>query len=280
MFLADGKLTNVRSIRLDTSTQGSASSARPLLEYVIARLFCMRECSSSEAPMRRIIANSASSRTTRPRGVLQQINRSQARFIAVHPKAVRLRPAHIRLPARPPERAPHDAVVPLLAQAARCHRSMPLRVFVVNCSPRPPRPKSSPAPPSTTHAQSPPSRGTHTCARALLRLPMQRLRADVARLPLGVLRAFLGRDRDGLRVLLICVVLLRAACLFYLLAERVVAALFPVLHLAFGPAVACAAAAAFLAQGQAKLGGADGALREDHLVYGQIARGQPYDAKS
>ena len=57
------------------------------------------------------------------------------------------------------------------------------------------------------------------------------------------------------------------------------AAFFPVLHLAFGPTVACAAAAAFLAQGQAKVGGADGALREDHLVYGQIARGQPYDAK-
>ena len=57
------------------------------------------------------------------------------------------------------------------------------------------------------------------------------------------------------------------------------AASFPVLFLAFGPTVAGAAAAAFLAQGQAKVGGADGALREDHLVYGQIARGQPYDAK-
>ena len=55
--------------------------------------------------------------------------------------------------------------------------------------------------------------------------------------------------------------------------------LFPVLHLAFGPTVARAAAAAFLAQGKPKLGGADGALREDHLVYGQIALGQPYDAK-
>ena len=73
--------------------------------------------------------------------------------------------------------------------------------------------------------------------------------ADVARLALRVVRAFLGRDRDGLRVLLICVVLLSAACFFYLSAERVVATLFPVLHLAFGPTVARAAAAAFLAQG-------------------------------
>ena len=57
------------------------------------------------------------------------------------------------------------------------------------------------------------------------------------------------------------------------------AASLPVLFLAFGPTVACAASAAFLPQRQAKFGGADGALREDHLVYGQIARGQPYDAK-
>ena len=92
-------------------------------------------------------------------------------------------------------------------------------------------------------------------------------------------RASDRRDRDSLAVLRICVVLLRAACLFYFLAELVVAALFPVLHLAFGSTVACTAAAAFLAQGKPKLGGADGALREDHLVYGTIARGQPYDAK-
>ena len=56
--------------------------------------------------------------------------------------------------------------------------------------------------------------------------------------------------------------------------------LLPVLFLALGSAVPRAAAAAFLAQGQAKVGGADGALREDHHVYGQIARGQPYDDKS
>ena len=83
---------------------------------------------------------------------------------------------------------------------------------------------------------------------ALLRFPMERLRADEARLALGVLRARLRRDYDSLRVLNICVVLLGAACFFNFFAELVVPAFFPVLHLAFGPTVARAAAAAFLAQ--------------------------------
>ena len=113
----------------------------------------------------------------------------------------------------------------------------------------------------------------------LLRLPVDGLGADEARLPLRVLRARLRRDRDCLRVLLICVVLLSAACFFYWFAELVVPAFFPMLHLAFSSTVARAAAAAFLAQGKPKLGGADGAMREDHLVYGQIAPGQTYDAK-
>ena len=74
------------------------------------------------------------------------------------------------------------------------------------------------------------------------------MRADVARLALGVLRAFLDRGRYGRRVFRICVILLGAAGFFYFLAELVVSALLPVLFLAFGPTVACAAAAAFLAQ--------------------------------
>ena len=69
-----------------------------------------------------------------------------------------------------------------------------------------------------------------------------------AHLALRVVGAFLDRDRDGLRVHFVGVVLLGAAALFYLLAELVVPALFPMLHLAFRPTVACAAAAAFLAQ--------------------------------
>jgi hypothetical protein len=78
---------------------------------------------------------------------------------------------------------------------------------------------------------------------------MEGLRADVARLAFCVVRARLRRDRDSLCVLLICVVLLSAACFFYWFAELVVPAFFPMLHLAFSPTVARAAAAAFLAQG-------------------------------
>jgi hypothetical protein len=77
---------------------------------------------------------------------------------------------------------------------------------------------------------------------------MQGLRADVARLALRVVRAFLGRDRHGSRVLCVGIILLGAACFFYFFAELVMASLLPVLFLALGTAVARAAAAAFLAR--------------------------------
>ncbi len=66
---------------------------------------------------------------------------------------------------------------------------------------------------------------------------MESLRADVARLALRVLGTRLRRDRYGRRVLLICIVLLGAACFFYFLAELVMPAFFPVLHLAFRPTI-------------------------------------------
>ena len=69
------------------------------------------------------------------------------------------------------------------------------------------------------------------------------------RLPLGVLGARLRRDRDGLRVSSYWHYTARRRLLFLFLTELVMAAFFPVLHLAFRPAVARAAAAAFLAQG-------------------------------
>jgi len=75
------------------------------------------------------------------------------------------------------------------------------------------------------------------------------LETDVAFLALCVLGARLRRDRDGLRVLLIRMKLFGPTSLFNLPTELVVAALFPVLFLAFGPTVARAAAAAFLPQG-------------------------------
>jgi len=77
---------------------------------------------------------------------------------------------------------------------------------------------------------------------------MDSLGADVARLALGVFGADHDRDRYGLRVLLIRIVLLGTACLFYYFAELVMAALLPVFLLAGWPTVAGAAAAAFLAQ--------------------------------
>ena len=83
---------------------------------------------------------------------------------------------------------------------------------------------------------------------ALLRFPVEGLRANIARLAFRVIGAFLDRGRDGLCVLLIRMVLLGTTGFFYLLAELVMTASLPVLFLAFGPTVACAAAAAFLAQ--------------------------------
>ena len=75
------------------------------------------------------------------------------------------------------------------------------------------------------------------------------LHTNIAFLALRVVHAFLDRDCDGLRVLLIRMKLLGPTSLFYLPTELVVAALFPVLFLAFVPTVACTAAAAFLPQG-------------------------------
>ena len=75
---------------------------------------------------------------------------------------------------------------------------------------------------------------------------MHGLETDVAFLPLRIVRAFLDRDRDGLLVHFVGMIFLRATSLFNLLAELVVAALFPVLLLAGPPAVGSLAAATLL----------------------------------
>ena len=67
-----------------------------------------------------------------------------------------------------------------------------------------------------TCAESTPSRGMRTCARGPPSSSNARPRADVARLTLRVVRAFLDRDRDGLRTLLISVVLFGAAASIFL----------------------------------------------------------------
>ena len=65
---------------------------------------------------------------------------------------------------------------------------------------------------------------------ALLRFPVEGLRADEALCPFVSSAHALDRDRDGRRVLLICVVLLGAASFFYFLAELVVPAVFQTWH--------------------------------------------------
>ena len=75
---------------------------------------------------------------------------------------------------------------------------------------------------------------------------MHGLETDVAFLPLCIVRAFLDRDRDGLLVFGVSMVLLSTTASFYLLADFVVSALFPVLLLAGPPAVGSLAAATLL----------------------------------
>ena len=75
---------------------------------------------------------------------------------------------------------------------------------------------------------------------------MHGLETYVAFLPLRIVRAFLDRDRDGLLVFGVSMVLLATASFFNLLAELVVAALFRVLLLAGPPAVGSLAAATLL----------------------------------
>jgi hypothetical protein len=72
---------------------------------------------------------------------------------------------------------------------------------------------------------------------ALLGLPVERLRADVARLALRVLGTLLDRDRDGLLVFFVCIILFRVAAAVYFLTHLLVAAA-PVVMLASGVTVA------------------------------------------
>ena len=89
------------------------------IAYVPQDCSARRECCLLDAPRRRSIDNSASCTDNASSSCLQRINRSQAAFIAI-PEGSVLRPPQIRLPARPPERALHDAVVFLLAQSYTC----------------------------------------------------------------------------------------------------------------------------------------------------------------
>ena len=103
-----------------------------------------------------------------------------------------------------------------------------------------------------------------TAYQALLCFPVEGLRADAARLPLHVVRARLDRDRDGLLVFFVGVVLLRVAAAVYSLADLLVAAA-PVVMLASGITIASVTSnASRRVVGQ--WGGAGGAVCEDHFA--------------
>ncbi len=108
---------------------------------------------------------------------------------------MRLRPAQVRPPARPPERAPHDAVVILLAQAARVPPRPPLiHHLVVQIVLLGLREQNLRLLRQARHVDKALGRVARAPAyKALARVSMDGLGADVARLALRVLRARLRR---------------------------------------------------------------------------------------
>ena len=101
-----------------------AFSSRPSALIRVRKIALQR---AYEAPRRRFVANSAS--FTDNAIASASCKPFPSRIAA--PSPVRLRPPHVRLPARPPERARHDAVVVLLAQAARVPPIHPLILHLV-----------------------------------------------------------------------------------------------------------------------------------------------------
>ena len=149
------------------------------------------------------------------------------------PTQVLLRPTNIRLPARPPECVRNDAVVPLLAQAARVplipprlHRLIAKIVLLGLLD------QNLGLLRQTRHVRdaqfwrrnavtiSTPTSSHETFSRAR----MHGLETYVARLALCVVRARLDRNPDGLLILFVCIVLFRVAAAVYFLADLLVTA--------------------------------------------------------
>ena len=109
-----------------------------------------------------------------------------------------------------------------------------------------------------------------TCASShetFSRVRMHGLEADVAFLPLRVVRARLDRDRDGLLVFFVCIILFRVAAAVYFLTHLLVAAA-PVVMLASRvtvPQLTSNATRRVVGQ----WGGAGGAVCEDHFLVGR-----------
>ena len=99
---------------------------------------------------------------------------------------------------------------------------------------------------------------------AFSRARMHGLETDVARLALRVVRALLDRDRDGLLVFFVGVVLLRVAAAVYFLAHLLVAAAPVVVLASFVAVPQFTSNASRRVVGQ--WGGAGGAICEDHFA--------------
>jgi hypothetical protein len=100
---------------------------------------------------------------------------------------------------------------------------------------------------------------------AFSRVRVHGLETDVAFLPLRVVRARLDRDRDGLLVFFVGVVLFRASSALNPSTERLVSAPFPVLSLAGLIAISGLTPTAPFLVIEGQWGGAGGAVCEDHL---------------
>ena len=139
----------------------------------------------------------------------------------------------VRLPACPPERARHDAVVILLAQATR-GPPVPPRIQHLVVQIYGPRDQNLRLLRQARHMH----RALYCVARtaaheAFSSERMHGLETYVAFLPLRVDRACLDRDRDGLLVFFVGVKLFRVAAAVYFLTDLLVAAA-PVVMLASG----------------------------------------------
>merc|ERR1712138_262428 len=100
---------------------------------------------------------------------------------------------------------------------------------------------------------------------AFLRFPVEGLRANIARLALRVVGARLDRDRDGLLVFFVGVILLRVAAAVYFLTHLLVAAAPVVMLASFVAVPQLTSNATRRVVGQ--WGGAGGAICEDHLAF-------------
>ena len=172
--------------------------------------------------------------------------------------------AAVRLPARPPERTPHGAVIVLLAQAARVPPSPPLSQLVDQIVLHRFRKQNLCLLRQTRDVRKTRRPAARTPAHeSLLRFPVDRFRADVARLTFRVVRARLDRDLHGRLMCFVGVVLFRVTAAVDSLADLLVPAA-PVVVLAGGIAVSRFAPHAprrVVDQWR----GAGGAVFEDHV---------------